>query len=116
MSNTAAPDRAQTTPAPQGARPERPVPGRGLAVAGLILAFVVPLIGLILSIVAAVRLGRRGAPRGVAVAGVVIGGILTVVGVVVGVVAAVTISNLLTLCAELGPGVWDVDGVTYTCG
>ena len=114
MSNTVAPAQGQTLPAFPAAG-ARPAPGRGLAIAGLVLAVVAPLIGLIVSLVAAAKLRRAGAPKGVAVAGIIIGAVLTVVGIVVGIVVGVTFSNLLALCAELGPGVWDVDGVTYTC-
>lgn len=114
MSHTVAPDPGQTIPA-SPAETAPPAPGRGLAIAGLVLAVVAPLIGLILSLVAAARLRRAGAPQGLAVAGIVIGAVLTIVGIIVGVTAWATLSNLLSLCAELGPGVWDVDGVTYTC-
>lgn len=115
MSNTVAPDQGQTPPMIP-ADEARPAPGRGLAIAGAVLAVVAPLIGLIISLVAAAKLRRAGAPKGLAVAGIVIGAVLTVAGIVVGIVVGVTFSNLLALCAELGPGVWDVDGVTYTCG
>ena len=114
MSYTAAPEQGQTLPAVP-AEAARPAPSRGLAIAGLILAVVAPLIGLIVSLVAASKLRRAGAPKGLAVAGIVVGAALTVIGIVVGVLVGVTFSNLLALCAELGPGVWDVDGVTYTC-
>ncbi|ALX66449.1 DUF4190 domain-containing protein [Microbacterium sp. XT11] len=116
------------TPAPQYAPPAQPgaaaaygapaepVPGRGLAIAGFILAIVAPLVGLILSIVARVKLKKAGAPTGLATAGIVIGAILTVFWIIVGVVAILGIVALASMCAELGSGVWEVNGVTYTCG
>jgi hypothetical protein len=62
---------------PPFAQPE-PAPSNGIAVAGLILAFLVPPVGLILSIIGLVKSGRAGR-RGVAVAGLVIGLVLTLV-------------------------------------
>ncbi len=91
-------------------------PGRGLSIAGLILAFLVPPLGLILSAVAAVKLGKAGAPRGMAIAGIIIGAVLTLLEII-GVILLVTVfAGLFSMCAELGPGVWEIDGVTYTCG
>jgi len=101
--------------APYGAAPE-PVPGRGLAIAGLILAFVAPLVGLILSLVAKSKLKKAGAPTSLATAGFWIGLALTIIGIIVGIILIVVFANLFSMCAQLGSGVWEVDGATYTCG
>ncbi|WP_460797179.1 DUF4190 domain-containing protein [Microbacterium sp. GXF0217] len=107
---------AYSAPAYPGAAPA-PVPGRGLAITGFVLAFLLPLIGMIISIVATVKLGKIGAPRGLSIAGIIIGAILTVLWVVIAIsVAAAVFSGLAVICSELGTGVWEVDGVTYTCG
>ena len=94
-----------------------PVPGRGLAITGFVLAFLLPLIGMIISIIATVKLGKIGAPRGLSIAGIIIGAVLTVLWVVIAIsVAAAVFGGLAVICSELGTGVWEVDGVTYTCG
>ena len=86
-----------------------------LSIVGLVLAFLLPPIGLILSIIASVQLGKAGAPKGLAIAGIVIGAVLTVLEII-GIILLVTLfAGLFSMCAELGPGVWDVNGVTYTC-
>lgn len=93
-----------------------PVPGRGLAITGFVLAFLLPLIGMIISIIATVKLGRIGAPRGLSIAGIIIGAVLSVLWVVIAIATiAAVFGGLAAICAELGPGVWDVDGVSYTC-
>lgn len=54
----------------------------GLAIVGLVLAFLAPLVGLVLSLVALGRTGPgKGGGRGLAVAGAIVGGVLTFVGV-----------------------------------
>jgi hypothetical protein len=87
-----------------------------LSIIGLVLAFVVPPIGLILSIVAAVQLGKAKAPKGLAIAGIIVGAILTILAII-GIILFVTvIAGVISMCAQLGSGVWVVDGITYTCG
>jgi FtsH-binding integral membrane protein len=93
-----------------------PVPGKGLAIAGLILAFVIPLVGFILSLVARVKLKNANAPTGIAVAGIIIGLVFTVLGIIGVVVGGIALANVLSMCAQLGPGTWQVGGATYTCG
>ncbi|MEU4016700.1 DUF4190 domain-containing protein [Microbacterium sp. NPDC028030] len=98
------------------AQPQPSPPGRVLSIVGLVLAFVAAPVGLILSIVAAVKLGRAGQPKGLAIAGIIVGALLTILGII-GIILFVTvIAGLVGMCAELGPGVWDVDGITYRCG
>jgi hypothetical protein len=91
-------------------------PGRVLSIVGLVLAFVAAPVGLIISIVAAVKLGKAGAPKGLAIAGIIVGGILTLLWIVGIILFATVIGGVIGTCAELGPGVWDVNGITYTCG
>jgi hypothetical protein len=87
-----------------------------LSIIGLVLAFVAAPVGLILSIVAAVKLGKAGAPKGLAIAGIIVGAVFTLLWII-GIILFVTvIGGVIGTCAELGPGVWDVNGVTYTCG
>lgn len=109
---------AQYPPNQYPAYPAAPpaAPGSGLAVAGLILAILLPLIGLIISIVAFVKLRKANAPRGVALAGIIIGAVLTLGWLLILGLGIVALVGVAGTCAELGPGVWQVDGVTYTCG
>ena len=70
---------------PQGYPPQGyyPPPRQGppvLAIVGLLLAFVVPPIGVIVSIVALVRARRGGNGRGLAIGGIVAGTITTLLG------------------------------------
>ncbi|WP_243230569.1 hypothetical protein [Microbacterium sp. CIAB417] len=132
MTNPTSPEPNYTPPAPATGQPApaasgypvypdpaaapAPVPGRGLAITGFVLAFVLPFIGLIISIIATVKLGKAGAPKGLSIAGIIIGAILTVVGIIVGIALITLFAGIFATCAELGPGVWDVGGVTYTCG
>ncbi|MFJ6534172.1 DUF4190 domain-containing protein [Microbacterium sp. NPDC091662] len=102
--------------APAYPQPEPTPPGRVLSIVGLVLAFVAAPIGLILSIVAAVKLGKAGQPKGLAIAGIIIGAILTIAGIIGIILFATVIAGLVGMCAELGTGVWEVNGVTYRCG
>ncbi|WP_349885637.1 DUF4190 domain-containing protein [Microbacterium sp. WHRI 7836] len=112
---TAAPAYPAPT-APAYPQPEPTPPGRVLSIVGLVLAFLAAPIGLILSIVAAVKLGKTGQPKGLAIAGIIVGAILTILGII-GIILSVTVfAAIFGTCAELGAGVWEVNGVTYTCG
>jgi hypothetical protein len=111
----------QTPPAAPGyAGPAYPapetVPGKGLAIAGLILAFVAPIVGLILSLVAKSKLKKAGAPTGLATAGFWIGLALTILWIIGIALSVFLFASLFNVCEQLGPGVWDVNGTTYTCG
>lgn len=101
---------------PAAPAPPASPPGRGLAIAGLIFAFVMPLIGLILSIIATVKLGKVGAPKGMAIAGIIISIVIMVIEIIVAIVLIGVFVNLIGTCADLGPGVWEINGVTYECG
>jgi hypothetical protein len=115
------PEQPYPAPAPYGGQqpgpypvPPRPAPSATLAVVGLVTAIVpcTSLIGLVVSIVALVRT-RRGAPgRGLAIAGIVVGALWIVAAVAA---VAFGFTALWQTCAELGDGVHQVDGVTYTC-
>jgi hypothetical protein len=87
-----------------------------LSIVGLVLAFVAAPIGLILSIVAAVQLGKAGAPKGLAIAGIIVGAVITLLWIIGIILFATVIGGVVGTCAELGPGTWEVDGVTYSCG
>jgi len=90
-------------------------PGQTLGVVGLILAFVIAPVGLILSIVGLSKSKKAGMGNGVAVAGIVISAIFIVIATVTTIVMVGALSTLASQCAELGPGVHYVNGVTITC-
>lgn len=89
-------------------------PGRSLGIAGFVLSIIIPisLIGLILSIIALVQSKKAGMKNGFALAGIIIGAV-----VVIGAIVLITLgfSTLFQTCQELGNGVHEVNGVTYTC-
>lgn len=89
-------------------------PGKGVGIAGFVLAFLGPLsiVGIILSIVGLVKSRGAGQKNGLALAGIIVG-ILVLLGTAA---VAWLVISLLQQCADLGPGTHYVDGVTYTCG
>lgn len=90
-------------------------PGKTLGIVGLILSILgcTALIGIVVSIIGLVKSRKAGMGNGVAWAGIIIG-VLWLIGGIVGL--ATGVGGLMDKCAELGPGVHQVDGVTYTCG
>ena len=106
-----------TTPAP-AAPPASD--GKTLGIVGVVLAIVLPLVGLIVSIIARSQSKRAGVPNGPATAGIVISIILMVLGLIAGIALGLggvaLFGGIAQVCAEYGPGVWEIDGVTYTCG
>lgn len=60
-----------TTPAPAPAAPAAS-PNKGITIAGVVFAFLIPLLGLILSIVALVQSRSAGQKNGLAIAGIII--------------------------------------------
>ncbi|MDQ0613690.1 hypothetical protein QF046_001331 [Microbacterium sp. W4I4] len=112
------PESAPTAPpqAPHQAAPAPSAPGTGLGIAGLVLAFLAAPIGLILSIVAFVKLRKNGGKTGVALAGIIIGALFVIAITIMIIVAVSMLSQVAGICSQLGPGVWEQGGVTYTCG
>jgi len=91
------------------------VPGKTLGIVALILSFFFQLIALILGIVAlsqSRKAGVKNTPALVAIILSIVFGIIWIV-VVGGLVAGG--AALLSQCADLGPGVHQVGGVTITC-
>ncbi|WP_226532145.1 DUF4190 domain-containing protein [Microbacterium paraoxydans] len=103
-------------PAPAYPQPTPTPPGRVLSIVGLVLAFLMAPVGLVISIVAAVKLGKAGQPKGLAIAGIVVGAIITILEIIAIILVVTVFAGLIGMCADLGPGVWEVGGVTYTCG
>ena len=102
--------------APAYPQPGATPPGRVLSIVGLVLAFLVAPVGLIISIVALVKLNKAGQPKGLAIAGIIVGALITIFEIILLIVIFTVFASLFGMCAELGAGVWEVNGVTYTCG
>ena len=66
-------------------------PAKTLSIVGLVLAIVVPLVGLIISIVARKQSRQAGFDNGMAKAGIIVGAILTVLGLIVAIINIVII-------------------------
>lgn len=113
------PPPAPTAGAPVTPPPGVDYPGKTLGIVGLVLAFISAIIGLILSIVANNQSKAAGYTNTPAKIGIIVGIITTVIGLIVGVIviiAAVTVAaGVAEMCADLGPGVHEVNGVTVTC-
>jgi hypothetical protein len=96
------------------------VPGKTLGIVALILAILpFQLIGLILGIVANGQSKKAGYKNGPAKAAIIVSIVLMVLGLIIGVIAAVSgaalFGSLTDICGTYGEGMWEVDGVTYTC-
>ena len=95
------------------------VPGKTLGIVTLICSIVVAplsLLWLILGIVAVVQSKKVGASNVPGVIAIIISALAVVGTIIVIAVLAATAGGLVTQCAELGPGVHEVGGVTITCG
>ncbi|MCA9342824.1 DUF4190 domain-containing protein [Candidatus Saccharibacteria bacterium] len=84
----------------------------GLSIAAIILAFFIPIVGLILGIIAKVKSKNAGQKNTLATAAIIISSVI-IVFVFLGFIFL--FSALFNKCSELGPGVHYEDGVTYTC-
>jgi hypothetical protein len=99
-----------------GAAPPAEDPGKTLGIVGLVLSFFTAIIGLIISIVALRKSKKAGFKNTPALIGIIVGILSTIAAIIIGIVSIVAFSALLSQCAQLGPGVHDVNGVTVTCG
>ena len=91
------------------------VPGKTLGIVALILAFFFQLIALILGFVArsqSKKAGVKNTPATIAIVLSIIFGIGWIIGITVAIITGVALFNQ---CAELGNGIHEIDGVTYTC-
>lgn len=94
---------APAAPADQPA-PAASQPGKVLGIVGLILAFIIPPVGLILGIVALVQSKKAGAKNGIALTAIILGAIFTIAWIlfwiIIGITAAAVGGGLLEV-AEL---------------
>ena len=87
----------------------------GLAIAGLVVDFLIPPAGLILSILSRVRSRRAQIRNRIATVGIALGVVFTIAYVGVFVALGVSAGGLLAKCSELGPGTHIVGSDTYSC-
>jgi uncharacterized membrane protein len=107
------------TPAYAGNAPVAEDPGKTLGIVALVAAFFISLLGLILGIVALNQSKKAGFKNGPAKAAIIV----SIIFMVLGIIAAIVVFSILgtagaqfaQICAENGPGVWEVNGVEYTC-
>ncbi len=110
-------DAPPPTPAYAAAAPAPVNPGKTMGIVALVLSIIgLHLIGIIVGFVGLNQSKKAGQKNGFAVAGIVIGfiGLILVIALFAG--GGALFAGLFGACAELGPGVHEVGGVTYTCG
>lgn len=101
--------------APVYATPPAAVPGKTLGIVALILAFFFQLIALILGFVALSQSRKAGAKNTPAVVAIILSivfGLIWIIGVTIAILGIVAVASQ---CADLGPGIHELNGVTYTC-
>jgi uncharacterized membrane protein len=86
-----------------------------MGIAGLVLAFLAPLIGFILSLIAMSKSKKAGMSNGLALAGIIVSVINMIAGLILIILLFGAGASVVQKCEELGPGTHTVDGVTYTC-
>ncbi|MGX5695802.1 DUF4190 domain-containing protein [Agromyces soli] len=82
-------------PAPQTPAPAD-YPGKTLGIVGLVLAIILPVVGLIISIVANSQSKKAGYKNGLAKAGIIVGAILTALGVIFWIIWAVALGAAIS--------------------
>ncbi len=81
-------------PAPQPA-PADDFPGKTLGIVGLVLAILVPLVGLIISFVANNQSKAAGYPNQLAKIGIIVGAILTALGLIGTIIYVVALGSIV---------------------
>lgn len=105
-----------SAPVPTTSYPSDSYPGKGLGIAGFVTAFVFPILGLILSIIAFVQSKKAGLKNGLALAGIIIGAVFTLFAIIATAAGIIAFTQLSQKCEELGPGVHMDGSTTITCG
>jgi hypothetical protein len=106
-----------TAAAPAPAAPAT-VPGKTLGIISILLTvpLALSLVGLIVGIIARSQSKKAGYSNTPATVGIVLG-ILGLIGTIIAIILiGAGVAALAAQCAELGSGVHEVGGVTYTCG
>lgn len=120
-SDSGQPPQAPQSPTPYGQAPMAGTedPGKTLGIVGFVLAFVFSLAGLIVSIIARNKSKAAGYDNKLALWGIILSIVflvLAVIGLVIAIIVGATVgADLVEQCATLGPGVHEVNGITYNC-
>ena len=110
---TDAPPPAPAAPAPAPAASD----GKTLGIIALVVAFFISLLGIILGFVAKSQSKKAGVKNTPATVAIVLGFIFLALQLIFFVVLPLAgFGALAAQCANLGPGVHEVGGVTVTCG
>lgn len=109
------PPAAPAAPA-YAAAPGAPVPGKTLGIAALVLSFFFQLIALILGIVALSQSRKVGQKNTPALVAIILSIVFGLGWLIIGGTAIAGFMALASQCGDLGPGVHEIGGVTYTCG
>ena len=99
-------------------------PGKTMGIVALVLSLIgLNVVGIIVGFVGLNQSKKAGQKNGLALAGIIIGFVSLLVAIIVLVVApamfvggiASFFGGIAQVCMENGTGVWEIDGVTYTC-
>jgi hypothetical protein len=105
--------------APAAPAPGTTYPGKTLGIVGLVLSFLVAIVGLILSAIALSQSKKAGYKNTPAKVGLILGIVFSVLWIIFwilwGVVFASLIGGAMDVCGTYGTGIWEYNGVTYTC-
>jgi hypothetical protein len=80
----------------QPSAPAGDYPGKTLGIVGLILAIIIPLVGLIISIIASSQSKKAGYSNGIAKAGIIVGSILLALGIIVSIIYGIALGAALS--------------------
>ena len=104
-------------PAPVATNATGENPGKTMGIVGLILAFPLQLVGLIVSIIALRKSKKAGFKNAPALWGIIVSIVLMIIAIILIVLAVVAASALLAQCGDLGSGVHELEnGIIVTCG
>lgn len=110
---TDAPPPAPAAPAPAPAASD----GKTLGIVALVVAFFISLLGIILGFVAKSQSKKAGVKNTPATVAIVLGFIFLALQIIFWVIVPIIgFGTLAAQCADLGPGVHEIGGVTITCG
>lgn len=87
---------SESAPYQQPSAPAGDYPGKTLGIVGLVLAIILPLVGLIISIVASSQSKKAGYSNGIAKAGIIVGAILVALGIIVSIFYCIAVGAALS--------------------